>query len=111
MSYKTYIKILLVIICFSFLSGCTRVNNQKENKKENVNTEKKDQYRMGEMFSDNKAQIIDLIEGPATFDILYEGTGPFTAKILNSDGDIVAVLADVNGNYKGSKTITAPKTG
>ena len=62
------------------------------------------------MFDDDKSQMIDLIQGKAVFAIVFEGEGNFKANILNVDGTLLAVLADVNGNYKGKKTVDVPTT-
>ena len=72
--------------------------------------EPKDQYRMVEPFSGNKSQMVDLIAGPATFEIKYEGNTHFIAILLKTDGTILDTLANVNGSYKGTKSITVPET-
>jgi hypothetical protein len=54
--------------------------------------------------------MVDLIQGKATFQIIYEGEGNFKARIMNTDGTELAVLADVNGNFKGKKSIDVPVT-
>ena len=41
----------------------------------------------------------------------YEGDSTFTVRLLNPDGSLVDVLADVKGSYRGKKTINVPKTG
>ncbi len=108
--YK-YLISLTLILCLVF--SCNLFKAEKDKNKtttQKIEPEKKDQYRVAEIFSDNKSQIIDLIEGPATFDVEYRGNSSFSAKILNSDGTLLAVLAEVTGPYKGTKTITAPKT-
>jgi PBP1b-binding outer membrane lipoprotein LpoB len=105
--------VLAVIICFLLVTACSKFRGEKDsdkNKQQTTQPEQKDQYRIAENFVDNKSQFIDLIEGPATFDIKYEGNGNFVCKILNSDGTVLDILADVNGNYKGTKSITVPKT-
>jgi len=115
MKYKiTYIISLLVfsalvLSCNYF--GAKRDKQQDKTKTQTTQPEQKDQYRMSENFQDNKAQIIDLIQGPATFEMKYEGNTNFTVKLLNPDGSLVQTLADVTGSYKGTKSITVPKTG
>jgi hypothetical protein len=54
--------------------------------------------------------MVDLIKGPATFDIVHEGSGHFRAVLTTIDGKELLVLADVDGNYKGQKTFDAPET-
>jgi hypothetical protein len=110
-----YKYIILAILIVVSAGGCSRQKGTKQTNKDStvsqkVTTEKKDQYRMGENFQGNKTQIIDLIEGPATFDIRYEGNSTFTAKLLNNEGDLIDILADVTGPYKSTKSITVPKT-
>jgi outer membrane biogenesis lipoprotein LolB len=113
---RNHLKFLLSLIVIALLVfACGKksskeqqtTQNQQQQKQE---PERKDQYRIAEMYTGSKLQIIDLIEGTATFDIEHQGDSTFTARLLNSDGTLVAVLADVKGNYRGTKTITAPKT-
>ena len=111
MRYK--IKFLLsifVIAALVFACGKKSDKDKQTTQTQQQEPEKKDQYRIAEMFSGNKEQIIDLIAGPATFEIEHEGNSTFIARLLNGDGSLVEVLADVNGNYRGTKTITVPKT-
>jgi hypothetical protein len=103
-----------IIILASLMFACSRKpgrEQQTQQQQQPQEPEHKDQYRIAEMFTGNKAQIIDLIQGSATFDIEFEGDSTFTARLLNPDGTLIDVLADVKGNYRGKKTITAPKTG
>ncbi len=106
--------LISLLIMASLMFACSRKpgrDKETSQKQQVQEPERKDQYRIAEMFTGNKAQMIDLIEGTATFDIEYEGDSTFTARLLDPDGTLVDVLADVKGNYRGSKTITAPKTG
>ena len=110
---KTKGIIFSVLIAAALISGCG--NKSEKDKQNQTNQQKtqpdpKDQYRMVEMFDDDKNQMIDLIQGKATFQIVYEGAGNFKAKVLNTDGTELAILADVTGNYKGKKTIDVPLT-
>ena len=110
-----YKYLILAILIAASAGGCSRHKGTKQTNKDTtvsqkVTAEKKDQYRMVENFQGNKTQIIDLIEGPATFELKYEGNSTFTAKILNNEGDLIDVLADVTGPYKATKSITVPKT-
>lgn len=85
------------------------VDNYKVQPKDTVDI-KKDQYRIAENFVGTKNQIIDLIKGPATFDIVHQGTGKFVCTLMQADGTIIAVLADVTGDFKGKKQIEVPET-
>jgi outer membrane biogenesis lipoprotein LolB len=111
---RNHLKFLLSLIIIALLVFACGKKSGKEQQTQQTQQqpepERKDQYRIAENFTGNKAQIIDLIEGTATFDIEHQGDSTFTARLLNSDGTLVAVLADVKGNYRGTKTITAPKT-
>lgn len=103
-----------LLIMASLIFACSKKSvkdTQKQQTQQQQEPERKDQYRIAEMYTGNKAQIIDLIQGTATFDIEFEGDSTFTARLLNPDGTLIEVLADVKGNYRGTKTITAPKTG
>ncbi len=111
---RDHLKFLLTLIVIaSLVFACGKKSSKDEQTtqtQQQPEPERKDQYRIAEMYSGSRQQIIDLIEGTATFDIEHQGDSTFTARLLNSDGTLVAVLADVKGNYKGTKTITAPKT-
>lgn len=107
--------IVLFVILIALIPGCTkfRADREKERLKESqkIAVEKKDQYRMDETFENDKAQIIDLIEGRATFEINYKGNSTFTCRLLNNVGDLVDILADNRpGPFKDTTTVTVPKT-
>ncbi len=105
-----FVLVLITIACNSDKSDKQNSDNQKKNQTDPVKKEPKDQYRDGETFQDDKNQLINLIQGPATFKVSYVGDSHFIATIKDADDKVIDVLADVNGNYKGTKTITAPKT-
>lgn len=113
---RDHLKFLLsLIVIASLVFACSKKSTKEQQttqtqQQQPPEPERKDQYRIAENFSGNKLQIIDLIEGTATFEMEHKGDSTFIVKLLNSDGTLVAVLADVKGNYKGTKTITAPKT-
>lgn len=99
----------LFFLSLIIVASCT-VNKSERDKIKLSDNEKKDQYRIAEIYTDSKSQLVDLIEGDATFDIRYDGNSSFLARILNANGDIVDILAETNGQYKGVKTIKVPKT-
>ena len=106
--------LISLLIMASLMFACSKKSvkdKEKPQTQQQQEPERKDQYRIAEMYSGNKSQIIDLIEGTATFDIEHDGDSTFTARLLDPDGTLVEVLAEVKGNYRGTKTITAPKTG
>lgn len=104
-----------ILILIGIITACS--GNKSEKEKQSVQKQykdtvkiNKDQYRVAEIFTDNKNQIIDLLKGPATFEIQYLGDTHFKATLMYPDGRIVAVLAEVDGNYKGKKRIEVPET-
>jgi len=102
---------LLVVLSVIFACGSNKSDKKNEQTNQKQQTpDPKEQYRIAEMFDDDKSQMIDLIQGKAVFAIVFEGEGNFKANILNVDGTLLAVLADVNGNYKGKKTVDVPTT-
>jgi hypothetical protein len=113
MTFK--IKYLLsLIVIFGLVIACS---GNKSDKKTTTQTEykdttkvNKDQYRVAEIFTDNKNQIIDLIKGPASFEINYMGDSHFKATLMTADGKVIDVLADVEGSYKGKKKVDVPET-
>ena len=104
--------IALVILFSAFTCGKFKPTQQQNTntQQQTQKPEPKDQYRIAENYSGNKSQMIDLIAGPATFDIKYDGSSRFLALLLNNEGGIVDTLADVIGSYKGEKSINVPLT-
>jgi len=113
---KNFSKIILSILIISSLFSCSwfkakRSSDVEKNSGQNSQKpEPKDQYRIAENFSGNKSQMIDLIAGPATFDIKFEGSSRFLAIIMKNDGTVLDTLVNVTGSYKGTKEITVPVT-
>lgn len=112
---KNHIKFALsLLILFLLVTAC----NSDKSSKDKSNTQKgkdtvkinEDQYRMDEAFTGSKDQVIDLIKGPATFIIKFEGDGKFVCNLKDADGTVVAPLASVTGKYSGKKTIEVPET-
>lgn len=104
-----------ILILIGIIAACSSNKSVKEKQpsrtqyKDTVKINK-DQYRVAEIFTDSKNQIIDLIKGPATFEIQYMGDSHFKVTLMYADGRIVDVLADVEGSYKGKKRIDVPET-
>lgn len=122
---KNHIKLIItVFIVIGVALACskstvekiTKTEEQKKKDREktvrdSLDAIKKDQYIMAEMYTDDKTLMIDLIKGPATFEIFHEGTGHFKATITTVETkEVLLVLADVDGNFKGSKEFMAPET-
>ncbi len=111
---KNYIKFAFsLLILFLLVTACNSDKSDKDKKttnKPDTTKVNKDQYRVAEIFTGSKDQLIDLIKGPATFNIFHEGTGHFKVAIKYPDGQLVEVLADVTGDFKGKKQIVVPET-
>ena len=110
---KEHIKYIIAILIVFSIFSCSRFKTKQQNQQQQQTVQKpeqKDQYRIAENYSGNKSQIIDLIAGPATFEIKYDGSSHFIALLLKGDGTIIDTLANVNGSYKGEKSITVPET-
>ena len=103
------------IILIFLLTGCSKdkdkkfVDNYKVQPKDTADINK-DQYRIAEIFEGDKSQMHDLIKGPATFDIMHQGTGSFKMILLKNDGTVFAVLAEGTGDFKGKKELIIPET-
>lgn len=106
-AFSLVILFLLVIACNSDKSGKDKSTNKKQKDTVKIN---EDQYRMDEAFTDSKDQIIDLVKGPATFIIKYEGDGKFLCNLKDADGTIIETLANVTGKYSGKKKVDVPET-
>jgi hypothetical protein len=108
---KFLISLLVIVSLITACSRSSRKQQQTTQPQKQEEPESKDQYRIAEMFTGSKAQIIDLIQGTADFKIEFEGDSTCVIRLLNPDGSLVDVLADVKGNYRGKKTINVPRTG
>ena len=108
---KFLISLLVIVLLVTACSRSSRRQQQTTQPQKQEEPESKDQYRIAEMFTGSKAQIIDLIQGTADFKIEFEGDSTCVMRLLNPDGSLVDVLADVRGNYKGKRTINVPRTG
>lgn len=114
MAYKIkYLFSLLVIL--GLIAACSSDKSDKKttgSQTEYKDTTKinKDQYRVAEIFNGNKNQIIDLIKGPASFEIQYMGSSHFKATLMTAEGKVIDVLAEVDGTYKGKKKVDIPET-
>lgn len=101
--------IVVVFACSSDKNKTTQTQNQQKQNRDTVQINK-DQYRVAEIFTGPKNQIIDLISGPATFDVFHEGIGPFKCTLSYADGTVIKVLADVTGDFKGKVKADIPET-
>lgn len=48
-------------------------------------------------------------KGPVVITLTYNGTAKFTVKLLDSDGEIIAILVDRTGSYTGKVVVQIPK--
>jgi outer membrane lipoprotein-sorting protein len=113
---KNFAKIMFILVMtLSFMQGCkgdksARDNQNTQNQKKDTNVINKDQYRIAEIFTGGKNQIIDLMQGPATFDVTHKGPGKFYAALKYPDGTLLKLLADVTGDYKAKVKVDVPET-
>lgn len=105
---------LFSTLILSILTGCgsdkSKKDNQNTRNQKDTTVINKDQYRIAEQFTGSKNQIIDLMIGPANFVIVHQGEGPFIARLMTADGEVLDVLADVTGNYTGKKKYEVTET-
>ena len=112
-----YFGSILALVIIVALMGVYDWNSDKGGKgkekvqKQNPTEDTSKQYKMSYSFDGDKTQIIDLMKGRAEFDLVYSGKSNFTARILNTDGTLLAVLADVGGPYSQKQVIEVPETG
>lgn len=107
--FAALLVILTIVFACSSNKDKTNTQNQQKQNRDTVDINK-DQYRIAEMFTGTKSQIIDLMAGPATFVITHEGNGPFKCTLMLADGTVIDVLADVTGDYKGKKKVEINET-
>ena len=114
LKYAAFVLALMLIITFGVLyyridksqsTALTTANKTVQN--ESV----REQYKIYFNFKGDESQIIDLIKGTAELNLVYEGTSKFTARILNTDGTLLADLVDMNGPVNEKQIISVPKTG
>ncbi len=100
--------IAFVVVFVGFSDKDIKVEKaQKQNQPEKTS----EQYKMYFNFDGDHNQTIDLIKGKAKLNMVYSGTSKFTAKLLNSDGTLLTMLADVTGPYNRKQEIDVPETG
>jgi hypothetical protein len=104
-----FVLFLILIACNSDKSEKEKTTGQNQQQRDTTKINK-DQYRIAEQFTGSKNQIIDLIKGPATFVIVHQGEGKFTARLESADGVELIRLADITGNFNGKKTFDVPET-
>lgn len=114
LKYAAFILVLMLIITFGvlyFTDAETRAIELKSANK-TIHVESiSEQYKIYFNFNGDESQIIDLMEGMAEINLVYEGTSKFTARILNTDGTLFAELVDMDGPVNEKQIIPVPKTG
>lgn len=118
---KSYIFSILLLFsaCILFISCDSvskeereRIKREKEEKiiRDSVENAQSNQYIMGEHFTGNKTQIIDLMKGPVTFIIEHEGNGNFKATLTTTDARPKFVIHEGTGNFKVTKSFEVDST-
>ena len=109
--------IFAIAVFIAIIFSCGTDKSEKSEKEKPGTTQykdtvkiNKDQYRVAEIFTGSKNQIIDLIKGPANFEIQYMGQSHFKATLMYADGKIVDVLAESDGPVKLKKKVDVPET-
>ena len=114
LKYAAFVLALMLIITFGVLyySNDKTQNTALTTANKTVQNESvREQYKIYFNFKGDESQIIDLIKGTAELNLVYEGTSKFTARILNTDGTLLADLVDMNGPVNEKQIISVPKTG
>lgn len=114
LKYAAFVLALILIITFGVLyysSDKTQNTAETTANKTVQNESVSEQYKIYFNFTGDESQIIDLIKGNVELNLIYEGTSKFTAKLLNTDGTLLAELVDRNGPVNEKQVISVPKTG
>ena len=114
LKYAAFVLALILIITFGVLyySNDKTQNTAETTANKTVQNESvSEQYKIYFNFTGDESQIIDLIKGNVELNLIYEGTSKFTAKLLNTDGTLLAELVDRNGPVNEKQIISVPKTG
>lgn len=114
LKYAAFVLALILIITFGVLyysSDKTQNTAETTANKTVQNESVSEQYKIYFNFTGDESQIIDLIKGTVELNLIYEGTSKFTAKLLNTDGTLLAELVDRNGPVNEKQIISVPKTG
>lgn len=109
---KINLKYIIIFFLSVFLISCGRHIADRENENAaGIKEEPKDQYRLGVTFEGSQSQIIDMIQGKATYEFRHLGDSRFVVKIMKPDGSFVVPIVDVTGNYNGVHSFMVPETG
>ena len=114
LKYAAFVLALMLIITFGVLyygDEKTQKTEQTIANKTFQNESPGEQYKIYFNFKGDESQIIDLIKGTAEFNLVYEGTSNFTAKILYTDGKLLADMVNMNGPVHQKLIIPVPETG
>lgn len=86
-------------------------NNVTQSQEQKPSEANNDEYKMYFSFDGNKKQTIELNEGKADLNMVYNDDSEFAAKILKTDGTMLAMLIETNGPYNGIHIIDVPEKG
>lgn len=68
------------------------------------------QYKFAYTGNGDMSNIISLNRGSSLFEFYHIGKGDFYADVRHSDGRLLKVLAQTNGNYRGRMEVEVPET-
>ncbi|WP_207694766.1 hypothetical protein DOK67_0002832 [Enterococcus sp. DIV0212c] len=121
--------VLLVIFCLFLLSGCKIECNSPQSARDdnygvNPGSSSESSYSDDESNGDDKTSgtllsktgsgdevITNLAfkKGPVVIKLTHDGLAKFTVKMLDSNGEVVAILVDKTGKYSGKVVVQIPK--
>jgi hypothetical protein len=118
-NHKYFITVFLLVDVIAFIGALTNryhtvkifANTKSDNNNNTSVSQSYTQPKISIKQSGNTAQLIDLNEGLAQFNINYPGYSNISVFILKTNGDPVASVADSKGPYKRNKTVYVPQTG
>jgi hypothetical protein len=112
--YVGFLFIMIAAISFAIVfvgNSNMGVKNYKAVQNLNGQDETGEQNRIYFVFDGDQSQIIDLVKGRAKLNIIYRGDSKFEAKLLYTNGTLLALLANENGPYSRKQVIDVPETG
>lgn len=103
--------ITIIVLVVVIVERNERVKEYERAQKQIQQERISEQYRMSYSFDGDQSQIMDLIKGKAEISMVHPGKSKFTVRVLNSDGTLLTMLADVSGPYDRKQEIDVPRTG
>jgi hypothetical protein len=102
----SFLAVTTVIILILIYIGYSN----KGAKVEASQVETSEQYKVSFNFEGDKSQLVDLLKGKAEINLEYFGKSKFSARLLRSDGKLLATLSDGFGQSKQKHVIDIPET-